>query len=87
MCRVMRHQRQQAAGMAPILDAAPHHEKACAAVLITESGVHKSFCVMHRISIHLVYGWPVSVIGIEQVFAAVADHNLPQLLIPAEVNA
>ena len=27
MCRVMRHHRQPAAGMAPILDAAPHHEE------------------------------------------------------------
>ena len=33
MCRVMRHHRQPAAGMAPILDAAPHHEEACAAAM------------------------------------------------------
>jgi hypothetical protein len=30
MCRVMRHLRQPAAGMASILDAAPHHDEACA---------------------------------------------------------
>ena len=39
MCRVMRHQRQPAAGMAPILDAAPHHEEACAAAVPGVSGV------------------------------------------------
>jgi hypothetical protein len=27
MCRAMRHHRQPAAGMAPILDAAPHSEE------------------------------------------------------------
>jgi len=42
MCCVMRHQRQLTAGTAPILDAAPCHDKACAVVLMTESGVHKS---------------------------------------------
>jgi hypothetical protein len=33
MCRVMWHQRQTAAGMAPILHAAPHHEVGCAAAI------------------------------------------------------
>jgi len=37
MCRVMRHHRQPVAGMAPILDAAPHHDEACAAAMHTES--------------------------------------------------
>jgi len=34
MCRVMRHHRQQAAGMALILDAATHHEDVCAYSMI-----------------------------------------------------
>jgi hypothetical protein len=33
MCRVMRHHRQPAAGMASILDADPHHDEACLAAL------------------------------------------------------
>jgi hypothetical protein len=32
-CRVMHHHRQPAAGMAPILEAAPHDAEACAAIL------------------------------------------------------
>jgi hypothetical protein len=37
MCRVMRNHRQPAAGMAPILDAAPHHEEACAEAFDTRA--------------------------------------------------
>ena len=33
MCRDMRHHLQPTAGMAPILDAAPHTDEACAAAI------------------------------------------------------
>ena len=39
MCRLKRPQRQPVADMTPILDAAPHHEKACASAIPRAGGL------------------------------------------------